>query len=224
MAQPVAAPPPLPANRGPYAARLALKLVEEALGPLCRTVLKCLLDHGMQQVRCKCWAWGSCRWDCCRSTWAVGLLVKHHNPLGLPCAVWRPGANVQAATDAAAGWPAGADSAQLRQRLPEAGGWVAPLMQRCCKGWLAADEVLHRILVCFFAAGGCFLVLLQHWTMQLRATIVPLTTCTPDVSCPLQEPPTLRGPGPSYSLYQAALPRILQSLRSVSASWGLGGR
>jgi len=51
MAQPVAAPPPLPANRGPYAARLALKLVEEALGPLCRTVLKCLLDHGMQRVR-----------------------------------------------------------------------------------------------------------------------------------------------------------------------------
>ncbi len=68
MAQPVAAPPPLPANRGPYAARLALKLVEEALGPLCRTVLKCLLDHGMQQVRCKCWAWGSCRCDCCHTT------------------------------------------------------------------------------------------------------------------------------------------------------------
>lgn len=50
MAQQTAAPPPLPTNRGPYAARLALKLVEEALGPLCRAVLKCLLDHGMQQV------------------------------------------------------------------------------------------------------------------------------------------------------------------------------
>lgn len=54
MAQPAVAPPPLPANRGPYAARLALKLVEEALGPLCRAVLKCLLDHGMQQVRWEC--------------------------------------------------------------------------------------------------------------------------------------------------------------------------
>lgn len=34
------------------------------------------------------------------------------------------------------------------------------------------------------------------------------------VNCYLkEEPPTLRGPGPSYTLYEAALPRILQSLR-----------
>lgn len=32
-----------------------------------------------------------------------------------------------------------------------------------------------------------------------------------------EEPPTLRGPGPSYSLYEAALPRILQILRWVLA-------
>lgn len=30
-----------------------------------------------------------------------------------------------------------------------------------------------------------------------------------------EEPPTLRGPGPSYALYEAALPRILQGLRCV---------
>lgn len=38
------------------------------------------------------------------------------------------------------------------------------------------------------------------------------TSCLPPPRLP-QEPPTLRGPGPSYSLYEAALPRILQSLR-----------
>ncbi|PRW61528.1 DNA-directed RNA polymerase III subunit RPC3 isoform A [Chlorella sorokiniana] len=110
MAQAVAAPLPLPANRGPYAARLALKLVEEALGPLCRAVLKCLLDHGMQQYG-----------DLARTS-------KLPQP-------------------------------QLRAGL---------------------------------------LVLIQHNYVNVYLK---------------QEPPTLRGPGPSYSLYEAALPRILQGLR-----------
>lgn len=39
-----------PAARGPHARRLALKLVDEALGPVCRRVIACLIDHGMQQV------------------------------------------------------------------------------------------------------------------------------------------------------------------------------
>lgn len=39
-----------PAARGPHACRLALKLVDEALGPVCRTVIACLVDHGIQQV------------------------------------------------------------------------------------------------------------------------------------------------------------------------------
>lgn len=99
-----------PAARGPHARRLALKLVDEALGPVCRRVIACLIDHGMQQY---------------------GELVRVS---GLP-------------------------AAQLRAAL---------------------------------------LVLLQHNY----------------VSCYLkEEPPTLRGPGPSYHLYEAALPRILQSLR-----------
>ncbi len=36
------------------------------------------------------------------------------------------------------------------------------------------------------------------------------------VACYLkQEPPTLRGPGPKYTLYEAVLPRMLQVLRWV---------
>ncbi|KAL4446224.1 hypothetical protein ABPG77_003031 [Micractinium sp. CCAP 211/92] len=99
-----------PAARGPHACRLALKLVDEALGPVCRTVIACLVDHGIQQY---------------------GELVRSS---GLP-------------------------AAQLRAAL---------------------------------------LVLIQHNY----------------VNCYLkEEPPTLRGPGPSYHVYEAALPRILQSLR-----------
>lgn len=50
---------------------------------------------------------------------------------------------------------------------------------------------------------------------QLRAALLVLLQHN-YVSCYLkEEPPTLRGPGPSYHLYEAALPRILQSLRWV---------
>ena len=55
MADGAAAPAPPPASRGPFAARLALKLVEDSLGPLCRDVVKCLIDHGIQQAS----QWGS---------------------------------------------------------------------------------------------------------------------------------------------------------------------
>lgn len=48
LAQSVAVPPT--AGRGPFACRLALKLVEDALGPVCRKVVQCLIDHGTQQV------------------------------------------------------------------------------------------------------------------------------------------------------------------------------
>ncbi|KAL4423849.1 hypothetical protein ABPG75_001150 [Micractinium tetrahymenae] len=99
-----------PASRGPHACRLALKLVDEALGPVCRKVIGCLVDHGMQQY---------------------GELVR----------------------------ASGLAPPQLRAAL---------------------------------------LVLIQHNY----------------VNCYLkEEPPTLRGPGPSYYLYEVALPRILQSLR-----------
>ena len=49
-------PPPPPATpaaaRGPFAARLALKLIDDALGPLCQRVVRCLIYHGTQQARC----------------------------------------------------------------------------------------------------------------------------------------------------------------------------
>ncbi|PSC73409.1 DNA-directed RNA polymerase III subunit RPC3 [Micractinium conductrix] len=110
MAEPSAAATQVPAARGPFAARLALKLVGEALGSKCEQVVKCLIDHGVQQY---------------------GDLVRHS---GLP-----PG--------------------QLRAAL---------------------------------------LMLVQHNY----------------VNCYLkQEPPTLRGPGPEYTLYEVALSRILQILR-----------
>lgn len=42
------------------------------------------------------------------------------------------------------------------------------------------------------------------------------------VACYLkQEPPTLRGPGPKYTLYEVVLPRILQVLRWVLEPWPL---
>ncbi len=37
-------------SKGPFASRLALKLVEESLGPLCKAVVHCLVKHGTQQV------------------------------------------------------------------------------------------------------------------------------------------------------------------------------
>jgi hypothetical protein len=37
-----------------------------------------------------------------------------------------------------------------------------------------------------------------------------------------QEPPTLRGPGPSYQLYEAALDRILQIIRHGCRGSGVG--
>ncbi len=50
---------------------------------------------------------------------------------------------------------------------------------------------------------------------QLRAALLVLIQHN-YVNCYLkEEPPTLRGPGPSYHVYEAALPRILQSLRWV---------
>lgn len=53
---------------------------------------------------------------------------------------------------------------------------------------------------------------------QLRAALLVLIQHN-YVNCYLkEEPPTLRGPGPSYHVYEAALPRILQSLRWVQWS------
>lgn len=46
-----AAPPQVSAARGPFARRLALKLVDSTLGPVCQRVVQCLVDHGTQQVR-----------------------------------------------------------------------------------------------------------------------------------------------------------------------------
>jgi hypothetical protein len=43
------------ANQGPFAGRLALKLIEEKLGPICRQVMACLVEHGAQQVMAGSW-------------------------------------------------------------------------------------------------------------------------------------------------------------------------
>ncbi len=37
---------------GPYACRLALKMAEDTVGPVCTKVVECLIDRGAQQVRC----------------------------------------------------------------------------------------------------------------------------------------------------------------------------
>ena len=47
---PAAEAPPPTAGRGPYACRLALKLIQESLGPVCQKVVQCFIDHGTQQV------------------------------------------------------------------------------------------------------------------------------------------------------------------------------
>jgi hypothetical protein len=43
--------PSNPASVGPYACRLALKLAEDTVGPVCTKVVACLINHGAQQVR-----------------------------------------------------------------------------------------------------------------------------------------------------------------------------
>ena len=76
MAEPSAAATQVPAARGPFAARLALKLVGEALGSKCEQVVKCLIDHGVQQVRAVGGA--ACRFEArhlhCRAAVAMATL------------------------------------------------------------------------------------------------------------------------------------------------------
>ena len=167
----LAPPPGPPANRGPFARRLALKLVEDALGPVCARVIKVLVDHGTQQVHGKPgqhahgWAAPSLDAACAGALRAAALPT----PLSLPRLSPPPSS-----------WPA----AQYGE-LARASG-MPPLQLR---------------------AG--LLVLVQHNYVDVYLK---------------REPPTLRGPGPSYPLYAAALPRILQSLRCEAGGRGGVGR
>lgn len=155
-----------PAARGPHACRLALKLVDEALGPVCRQVIACLIDHGMQQV-------GGPSWRICRVPPLATVAERRTSPAAAVPSCRHPGCHP----------------------------WAAPCVQY--------GELVR---VSGLPAG------------QLRAALLVLIQHN-YVNCyHKEEPPTLRGPGPAYFLYEAALPRILQSLRCDAQLAGLASQ
>ena len=156
------------ANQGPFACRLALKLIEEKLGTICRQVMACLVEHGTQQVMAG-WVQAACLAAGHMPCPACGCLVIERRTL-------------LSATKQATTKPAALPLPRARPRSCLQYGEI----QRVCKDLPPAT--LRQAL----------LVLIQHNY----------------VACYLrEEAATLRGPGPQYQLYEAALPRILQSLR-----------
>lgn len=139
MAEPSAPPPAhAMATRGPYACRLALKLVGQALGPVCRQVVQCLIDHGVQQVR-RWWSGGGKGQrgrggTCCAYAWALlpPTLAPQRALPTVPIAaaaarppawrtVRRAAAHVAHGAGAAAPRAAGAAAAQLCGGAPQGG-------------------------------------------------------------------------------------------------------